>query len=78
MVAACSSKEKGDFCRRLGAHHVVEYGSGEEAAKVRRVSARFDRYVEFGASAPSVKICVRCRRVCSPGVLAAAAARAGR
>jgi NADPH2:quinone reductase len=40
VIAACSSKEKGDFCRRLGAHHVVEYGSGEEAAKVLKAEVK--------------------------------------
>ena len=34
VIAACSSKEKGAFCRRLGAHHVIEYGGGDDAAKV--------------------------------------------
>ena len=34
VIAACSSAEKADFCRKLGAHHVIEYGSGDGAGKL--------------------------------------------
>lgn len=40
VIAACSSAEKAAFCRRLGAQHVIEYGSGTDGGKLLKTAVK--------------------------------------